>query len=74
MTHEHRYINLALINLGEALTEIANQMQRNDIGTIEGKDFGRCFGSAQIALDRAKAALKGETYIPPPDQKNITRG
>lgn len=69
LSKEERYVNLAMINLGEAITEIHNQRQRGDLGTIEGKDFGQCFGAAQIAIDRASRALKGETYIPPPDKK-----
>lgn len=69
ISREERYVNLAMINLGEAITEIHNVRQRGNLGTIEGKDFGQVFGAAQIAIERAIRALRGETYIPPPDKK-----
>lgn len=70
MTREERYMNLAMINIGEAIAEISNVRQRGVVGEVGDEGYGKEFGAAQIALDRAKAALNGKAYAPPPDQKD----
>lgn len=57
LSTEERYLNLALINLGEAVTEIANQRQR---GAMPGHDYN----AAAEKLRRAISALDGRLYAP----------
>lgn len=58
-TEPDRYLNLALINLGEAITQLGNLRQR---GVAPGPETTE----VQLALLRATAALKGELYVAPP--------
>lgn len=60
---EDRYLNVAMINLGEAITELGNIRQR---GATPGRDTA----NVQLALLRAQAALAGVSFVPPPDNKN----
>jgi hypothetical protein len=60
-TPSMNYINLALINIGEATATIGNLLQRD---TPPGS-----YGTAKLALQRAVAALDGKPYEPPPDVK-----
>lgn len=57
MTQEDRYLNLAVISVGEALTEMANRRQR---GCMPGADYA----VAREKLDRAIAALWGRLWVP----------
>jgi hypothetical protein len=61
ITTNQRYANLALINLGEAVSEIGNV--RNRVAAPEPRDFA----NARLALVRAIAALDFTCYVPPPD-------
>lgn len=60
---EDRYLNSALINLGEALTELGNIRQR---GGTPGSDCA----NVKLALLRATASLNGEPFTPPENNKN----
>jgi hypothetical protein len=64
----NRYLNLAVIYIGEALTELGNVRQR---GGAPGSDFI----NVQFALRRATFALQGKPYEPlPPDPKHSNAG
>ena len=54
------YLDLAIINLGEAITTLGNIRQR---GGKPGSDFA----DVQLALRRVSFALDGVPYEPPPD-------
>jgi hypothetical protein len=56
---EDQYLNLAQINLGEALARIGNV--RNMGGTIAENSYAE----VQISLLRASAALMGCVFVPP---------
>lgn len=56
---EQKYINLAIVNLGEAATEIANVCLR---GGVPGSDFANVF----LSLRRIEFALNGLPYEAPP--------
>ena len=59
-----RYLNLAVIYLGEALTELGNVRQR---GGTTGPDYI----NVQFCIRRASFALRGVPYEPPePDPKH----
>lgn len=58
-----RYLNLAIINMGEALTTLGNLMQR-------GATPGKPVAEVKLALLRALAALDGEAFVPPPNEIN----
>ncbi len=60
-TDEERYLNLAGINIGEALITFHNLRQRDvrpGSGTRE----------VQLSLMRAISALRGELYTAPPNE------
>jgi hypothetical protein len=57
MTNDERFLNLALINVGEAVALISNLRQR---GTPPGPEYG----VAQEKLLRAVAALEGKVHAP----------
>lgn len=57
---EDRYLNLAMINIGEALTELGNARQR---GGYPGGDMA----NVRLALRRATFALDGAEYVSPPN-------
>lgn len=59
-----RYLNLAFVNMGEAITRLGNIR-------IRGARTGNDTMEVQLALSRALAALRGEVYVPPPDNKNV---
>lgn len=59
-----RYLNLAFINMGEAISQLGNVRLR-------GAQTGNDTMEVQLALRRALAALRGEVYVPPPDNKNV---
>lgn len=59
MSTPERYLNLALINVGEAITELGNIRQR---GATPGADCA----NVKLSLHRAMAALDGAIYVPPP--------
>lgn len=59
-----RYLNLAFVNMGEAITQLGNVR-------IRGARTGNDTMEVQLALSRALAALRGEVYVPPPDNKNV---
>lgn len=52
----HRYLNLAVINIGDALTTIGNLRQR-------GKVAGEAMTEPVLALRRAIAALEGRPWV-----------
>lgn len=56
-----RYLNLALINMGEALTEFGNIRQRDGLPGPSGKDYAQ----VRLALLRAISALDAEPWIAP---------
>lgn len=59
-----RYLNLAMINIGEALTELGNIRQR---GAVPGADCA----NVKLALGRALAALDGRMFEPAVDLKHV---
>jgi hypothetical protein len=63
MTNEDRYLNLALINIGEAVAYISNK--RNSGGTV-GMDMER----PKASLLKAIAALDGQNYVESVDPKH----
>jgi hypothetical protein len=58
-----QYLNLAMINLGEAVTEMANRRQR-------GAAFPDGFANVKLSLRRALSALDGVPWpgLPPDPQ------
>lgn len=58
VSQEQRYLNLALISTGEALTELGNIMQR---GAKPGTDTA----NVKLALTRAMFALDGRPFEAP---------
>jgi hypothetical protein len=61
---EDRYLNLAMINIGEALTELGNVRQR-------GHGPGPEYANVKLALRRAAFALDAAEFVPlPPDPKH----
>lgn len=64
LTHSDRYLNLAMMNIGEAITAIANIRQR---GGVVGSEFS----PATLALSRAISALCGEKFSAPIDKPEI---
>jgi hypothetical protein len=55
---EERYLHLAIINIGEALSGISNLHLR---GAVPGRDYA----TVEISLKRAIAAINGHIYCPP---------
>lgn len=53
-----RYLNLAMINIGEAMTELGNIRMR---GALPGADTA----NVKLALSRALSALDGVVWTPP---------
>lgn len=66
-TDDDRYINLAIINIGEALTTIGNLRQRN---CTPGDDFN----GAKDKLRHAIAALDGQLHTVTVDPKHLEKG
>jgi hypothetical protein len=70
ISYNERFLNLALINMGEALSEYANLRQRGATPS----DPNRPFGTVQLKLRNAIAALGGEVYVAPVDPQHIGKG
>lgn len=66
--HSDRYLNLAIIEIGEALSEIGTHRQR---GARAGDVVYR---PAQDKLMKAMAALTGKFWSPPIDPANLELG
>lgn len=64
--HERKYLNLALISIGEALTEIGNQRNRRPVLGFPGD-----YANARLALNRAICSLQGTLYTPMPEVINV---
>jgi hypothetical protein len=65
MQNSDRYLNLATINLGEAIVTLGNvRQQGHEAGASE-------YNTVKHKLTMALAALEGKAYEPPPDQPDI---
>jgi hypothetical protein len=61
MTTEDRYLNLAMINIGEALTEFGNVRQRGGQPGL----FAGDFANVRLSLLRAVSALETTIWAAP---------
>ena len=61
LTLDNRYLNLALINMGEALTEFGNVRQRQGQPGAAGGDYA----NVRLALLRALSALDATPWVAP---------
>jgi hypothetical protein len=59
-----RFLNLVLINFGEAITEFGNVRQR-------GGKVGRDYANVRLSLLRALSALNGELWTAPPNEIEV---
>jgi hypothetical protein len=65
MDESDRYLNLATINLGEAMTTLGNVRQ-------QGHPAGdTAYNRVKFKLTLAVFALEGRPYEPPPDVKDL---
>jgi hypothetical protein len=61
LTLDERYLNLALINMGEALTEFGNVRQRSGLPGPGGGNYV----NVRLALLRTLSALDATPWVPP---------
>lgn len=66
METDERYLNLATINLGEAMTELGNLRTR-------GVAPGSGYSTVLLALRRAEFALQGIPYVAPQNDPQHVR-
>jgi hypothetical protein len=59
-----RFLNLVLINLGEAITEFGNVRQR-------GGKVGNDYANVRLSLLRAQSALNGELWVAPKSEIEV---